>query len=145
MTMSIRRLHHLPLLCVLLVSLLSSPVGSLGYVWCVGADGQATLEIAAAGDCSMDSPALRADDSPALTAGPDDCGPCHDISSTPRWSSVRTRNLDTPVSPPAGQAAVIATTDLSLSGQLLINLFPVEPPPRVSEPILQHRTIVLLI
>jgi len=146
-TMFIRRLHKLPFLCLLVLSLLTSPASSLGYVWCVSADGQATLETALVGDCGMDAPALQAEGSPvlALTAATDDCGPCHDISHTPRWGSARSRNTEVPVSIPAPLVPFVVAAHDSLTGRFLNSSFFVDPTPRTPDPILHHRTIVLLI
>jgi hypothetical protein len=144
MTMFIRRPHKLPVLCLLVLSLLTSPASSFGYVWCVSADGQATLETALGGDCGMDT-ATGDSPEPSLAAEDDDCGPCHDVSVAHQWGSPRNRQSETPVSIPAELASVIVATHLSLSERLPINPLAVDPTPRTPEPILHHRTIVLLI
>lgn len=147
MTMFIRRLHKLPLLCLLVLSLLTSPLSSLGYVWCLDADGHATLEAAVAGDCGLDKPAPTTTDHPALslTGGDDDCGPCLDVSPSHQWGSPRSRQVDTPSSFAAEFSPVTVATYSKLT-QLSLNNHPSAATiPRTPDPILHHRTIVLLI
>ncbi|MCM2264423.1 MAG: hypothetical protein NDI73_04430 [Desulfuromonadales bacterium] len=145
MTMLIRRLHKLPFLCLLVLSLLTSPASSLGYVWCLSADGHAALEAAMAGDCGMDNPAPIPVDTPdpALTVE-DDCGPCLDVSTSHQWGSPRSRQEETAVSIPAEFAPVAMAEYPSLPDPVL-NRPAVDAIPRTPDPILHHRTIVLLI
>ena len=147
MTMLIRRLHKLPLLGLLVLSLLTSPLSSLGYVWCLDADGHATLEAAVAGDCGLDNPAPTTADplTPSLTGGGDDCGPCLDVSPSHQWGSPRTRLADTPSCCPAEFAPVTVVRSSKLPELSLNNHPTADTIPRTPEPILHHRTIVLLI
>jgi hypothetical protein len=147
MTMFIRRLHNLPILCLLILCLLSSTASTSGYVWCVSSDGHATLEGAVAGDCGLDNPtpATNGITSTSLSIGTDDCGPCLDVSPSHQWGSPRPRHDGCPVSVPAEFApvAIVAYTSLPVRSQ---TSHPVAAPtPRTPEPILHHRTIVLLI
>jgi hypothetical protein len=147
--MTIRRFPHLPLLCVLVLCLLTSPVSPFGYVWCLNADGHVELEAARADDCSLDCPPLSAGNPPTFTidAEASGCGPCLDVSTTLQWGSVRGRDsrggspvsLPTPFTPPAVAAHTPQASNLLTKGLVA------ETSPRISEPILHHRTIVLLI
>ena len=145
--MLIRRLHKLSFQCLLVLSLLTSPVSSLGYVWCLSADGHATLEAAMAGDCGLDTPAPTTTDTftPSLTGGADDCGPCLDVSPSHQWGAPRSRQGDTPVSLPAEFATVTVAAHTPLPDRILNNRPPVDAIPRTPDPILHHRTIVLLV
>jgi len=147
MPMVIRRLHKLSILCLLILCLLTSQASTLGYVWCVTADGHAALEEAIAGDCGFDNPPPSTDGitSTALTIGANDCGPCLDISPSHQWGSPRTRQEEAPVSVPAEFAPVTVAAYISSPDHLQTNPFAVTPPPRIPAPILHHRTIVLLI
>jgi hypothetical protein len=147
MTLFIRRLHNLPILCLLILCLLTSPSVSFGYVWCVSADGHATLEEAVAGDCGLDNPPLAAGGTslPSLAASGDDCGPCLDVSPSRQWGSPRGRQNETPVSIPAEFAQVAVVAQTPLPGRLQTNHFVANPILRTPETILSHRTIVLLI
>ena len=147
LTMLIRRLHKLSFQCLLVLSLLTSPVSSLGYVWCLSADGHATLEAAMAGDCGLDNQfPLTADTlTPTLTGGADDCGPCLDVSPSHQWGTPRSRQGDTPVSLPAELATVTVAAHTPLPDRILNNRPPVDAIPRTPDPILHHRTIVLLV
>ena len=145
--MLIRRLHKLSFQCLLVLSLLTSPVSSFGYVWCLDADGHATLEAAMAGDCGLDNPAPTTADplTPSLTGGVDDCGPCLDVSPSHQWGSPRSRQADTPSSCPAEFSPVTLARYSKLPDLSLNNHPPVGTIPRTPDPILHHRTIVLLI
>ena len=147
MTMLIRHLHNLPILCLLILCLLTSPVSAFGYVWCVSADGHAVLEEAMAGDCGLDNPTPATDGNtaPALTIGADDCGPCLDISPAHQWGSPRTRQEQSPASIPAEFAPVAVVSSIPLPDRHQTSHFVATSPPRTPEPILHHRTIVLLI
>lgn len=147
MPMSLRRLLQLPLLCVLVLSLLASPMSDLGYVWCLSADGHASVETAVAGDCGGSAPArlgfdLCADSS---AGDDDDCGPCLDVSSAPSWGSSRSRDCDSPASLPVPSAAFAAAALPHRSARALSIGHVAEPTQRTPEAIRSHRTIVLLI
>ena len=145
MTMSIRLLLKMPLLCLLTLCLLTSPAISFGYVWCVSADGHAMLETAFSCDCCEGSLVPRATDCPnvTLTGNTDCCGPCLAVPAAPCWSSPPTRNTEAPVSIPAAHAPVVVVTQLSLADRFLTNHLVIDPPPRTSDSLLQLRTIVL--
>ena len=143
--MTFRRLPKLSLLCLLTICLLTSPAISLGYVWCVSADGHAMLETAFSCDCCKGSPVPRATGCPqvTLTANTDCCGPCLMVPTAPCWSSAPTRNAEAPASIPAAHAPVVVVTQLSLADRFLTNHLVIDPPPRTSDSILHLRTIVL--
>jgi len=147
MPMSIRRLLQPPLLCVLILSLLVSPVSALGYVWCLSADGHASVETAVAGDCGGSAPTRFAHDLCAdpPAGGDGDCGPCLDISSAPSWGSSRSRDSGSPASIPVASAAFAAAALPPLSARALSIGHVAEPTLRTAEAIRSHRTIVLLI
>jgi hypothetical protein len=147
MTMFIRRLHKLPLLSLLVLSLLTSPLSSLGYVWCLSADGHATLEAAMAGDCGLDDLAPTGANTPvaAWTGGGDDCGPCLDVSPSHQWGSPRSRQADTSSSFATELSPVTVATYSKLPDLSLNNHRTAATIPRTPDPILHHRTIVLLI
>ncbi|MHB8708144.1 MAG: hypothetical protein ACYC9I_04665 [Desulfuromonadales bacterium] len=142
-----RRLHYLPILCVLVIGLLTSPLRPFGYVWCLGADGHVELETATAGDCDRAIPALITVDCSAPTLGgdEDDCGSCLDISPLPQWGSTRGRDSDTPANLPALPAPVDVAAFNHPDIAILKNGLVTEDSPRVYELILQHRTTILLI
>jgi hypothetical protein len=152
MTMHIRRLHKLPLLCLLVLCLLTSPASSFGYVWCVSDAGHATLETASDDVCSLDLPTRLVGDFPILTLNADandcdpyPCGPCRDISNTLRWGPASDHDTETAVSIPASHASVIVATLLSLPDRFLTSRLAADLTPRTPDSILYHRTIVLLI
>ncbi|AMV73442.1 hypothetical protein DBW_3135 [Desulfuromonas sp. DDH964] len=142
-----RRRFHLPLLCLLLLSLVTSGARVSGHVWCLSTDGQATLEAALANDCSMDGAAARSGAPPhiALEAGDEDCDHYLDISSSFKWGSPRVRDLTSHFDLPALPAIVPAAFTASPTGAARVASHTPHVPPRLSAQIRQHRTIVLLI
>jgi hypothetical protein len=147
MTALIRRFHNFPVLCLLVLSLLSSPISALGYVWCFSAEGYAALETAMAGDCGADSPTLVLEDiiTPSLTTGEDDCGPCLDVSASYQYGAPNGREDEIFIFSLAESTAVSVDAHIPLPERSLNkNLF-TDQSPRISDLILQHRTIVLLI
>lgn len=135
------------LAALLLVVLLPVGINAEAVVFCLGADGHAVVETVVAGDCSVDcgTPAPVEVLPPAMKDGDDGCGPCLDISSSHQWGSPRTsddcRHLDLPVILPQVAVAIANDAIIQLTNHGLI----IEPPPRIPEPILLHRTTVLLI
>ncbi len=142
--MSIRRLHFVPLLWVLVLSLLASPARPFGYVWCLGEDGHATMETARAGNCDGDAAALPAENlaAPALTGAADNCGACLDISPAPRWGTARVRTIDASKAlPDAHVPALVGHHDRPA---WFLNEQPrTDSPPRPPATLRHHRTIVL--
>jgi hypothetical protein len=132
---------------LLLVALLPGGINAEAVVFCLGADGHAVVETVVAGTCGVDcnAPAPAEVLPPAMKDGDDGCGPCLDISSSHQWGSPRTFadsiHIDLPVT--LLQAAVAIANDAVL--QPINNGLIVEPAPRIPEPILLHRTTVLLI
>ena len=145
--MLIRQLLQLSLQCLLVLNLVTSPASSLGYVWCLSADGRASLEAAMAGDCGLNNlvPTTADAPGPALTGGVDDCGPCLDISPSQQWGSPRSRQDGNPVSCPSEFAAVTVAAHPPVPERILNNPSVADVILRTPDPILLHRTIVLLI
>lgn len=147
--MLIRRLLHLPLLSALLLCLLASPSGAFGFIWCIGADGHshASLQTDQAEECGDPRPAAPADTQHALRWG-DDPQPhddCLHIAITGQIGMAGGRDHYPLDEAPATSGSPVPTVFTpQICQELAAGLFP-EPPPRTSEPILQHRTIVLLI
>ena len=152
MTLHIRRLHKLPLVCLLVLCLLTSPASSFGYVWCVSDAGHATLETALDGVCSLDLPTRPVGDFPILTLNADandcdpyPCGPCRDISNTLVWGPASGHDTETNISILASDAPAIVATHISLPDRFLLNHRATDITLRTPDSILYHRTIVLLI
>lgn len=148
MTISIRRLRLLPLLCVLLLCLLSSPGGALGFVWCIGADGHshATPITGPATDCCSAAATTHADGHPpGLLDNADDHGQCLHFAVTGQLGTGSSRDGRTLDDSPATSRAPTFIPAQSGSAQGLSNGLIPDAPPRVSEPLLHHRTTVLLI
>jgi hypothetical protein len=146
--MSVRRLHHIPLLCLLIISLLISPAVMSGYVWCVTEDGHGFLEEAIAGDCAAGNHGEAAANiaSAALSSEDDDgCGPCLDISTSHHWGNSRSRQDELQVSLLVGVAPTTVVAPVLLPDRDLNNHRVVETSPRIPDPLLHHRTTVLLI
>ena len=145
--MMFRRILHLPLACLLALSLLTNPVGAYGYVWCLGDDGHAVVETAMAGDCKVDCDAPFSANAPLLSVDADDdgCGPCLDVSTSHQYRTPNNRDDETLIISLAEAAPVVVAVHMPLPElSLNSNLF-TDPPPRIPDLILLHRTTVLLI
>jgi hypothetical protein len=148
MTMSIRRFRHLPLLCALVLCLLTSPGGALGFVWCIGADGHshATPLTAADRDCCSAAQATHADGhASGLTDNAEDHGQCLHVAVTGQLGAGSSRDGQALDEAPATNRSPLFTSLQPWSGELLTNGLIPDASPRVSEPLLLHRTTVLLI
>lgn len=81
----------------------------------------------------------------ARETGAGNCGPCLDITSSAPWGSTRSRDKGQSAASPVPQSPVVVNVPVHPTERFLTNrLFP-DPSPRVPQPILHHRTVVLLI
>jgi hypothetical protein len=140
-----RRLHHIPLLCLLIISLLMNPAVTSDHV---STDGHSFLEGAIAGNRVSDNH----DEETANTASSalssekaECCGPCLGISTSHYWRNSRTRQGDLPVRLLVGTALTTVAAPVPLPERNLNPHRLVAASPRIPDPILHHRTIVLLI
>jgi hypothetical protein len=143
-----RRTFHLPLVCLLIFSLLTTSASASGYIWCVSADGDhAALEFAQSGDCSLDNcvPAEDGATALALKIAADDCGPCLDISASHQWNVSRCRQNDAPLNIPADSPPVVVAACLPPAERTIPSHWLVDRNARTSGQLVHHRTIVLLI
>ena len=137
---------YLALFVGLLVFLFTGQSGVQGYVWCLGEDGHTALEYvennscasAPTEDCHADE-ALAHDD----LAQEDHCGPCLDIAASLEATSSR-HKLDKFVDVPVGLPVTFQTLSDPLLAKVLTNDLLAQPPPRISQTLLHHRTVVLL-
>ena len=138
---------HLPLACLLALCLLTNPVSAYGYVWCLGADGHAEMETAMAGDCAVACDVAFSAKAPLVSvdADADGCGPCLDISTSHQYHTPNNRGDETLILSLAEAAPVIVTVHLPLPERSLNSHHFTDPPPRIPDLILHHRTTVLLI
>lgn len=147
--MSFRRPFDLILTCLLTISLLANSASMASYVWCVNADGDhSTLEFTPAGDCFQGEcvPPTGHVTAATLAEKDDDCGPCLDISSSHQGNISRSRHGEFSVEVPAGTITpALMVSRLLLPESILNTPGIVAFPPRIPEPILLHRTTVLLI
>lgn len=147
--MSFRRLINQLFACLLIIGLLASSASASNYVWCVSADGDhSVLEFAPSGDCSQDdcAPATDGIAVSALEADTaDGCGPCLDVSSAHQWNVSRSRAGDLSDDLPATLPLVVLEVFNPLPERLSNPHRLLDPPPRIPEQILHHRTTVLLI
>jgi len=147
--MSFWRVINQLLACLLIIGLLASSTGASSYVWCVSADGDhAALEFVPSGDCSQDDCAPAADGIAVSTIEADTadgCGPCLDVSSAHQWNVSRSRAGDFSVDLPAILPLVVLDVFNPLPERLINPHRLLDPPPRIPDQILHHRTTVLLI
>jgi len=131
----------------LLIFLLTGQIGVQGYVWCLGEDGHAALEYAAGGSCG---PGAQPQDQDChgevifdLPSQEEHCGPCLDIPHSLNAISKRTQDHKDFQSHILFQSTAQVSAIPAFSRTLTANLYP-QPPPRISQAILSHRTVVLL-
>jgi len=144
------RLNSLPLILALGICLLAGPFSSAGYVWCLGIDGHIHAKNTGGSakehcDPHQDAPAGRQDHGPSLSPGPSNPGQCMHIAVAAQWGTGSSRDsqvLDETTL--AIQPSTSVAADL-LPASSLTNGLIVAFTPRTPEPILLHRTIVLLI
>ena len=142
--------YLLTLVC-LLVLLLTGQTSVQGYVWCLSKDGRAALEYAGTSACGTEKRQLQAgpdhhaehrEDEANHFDSDSHCGPCLDIPATLEATSSRQQQPDdlalTGLPVPAVRAAAPVFV------QILTNDLLAHPPPRLSQTILIHRTVVLL-
>jgi hypothetical protein len=139
-------------LSLILVSLLSGSLSAQTLVLCVGDDRHAAFESASFGACDGGkvSPPLSTPPTNLLPAGSQlieelHCGPCLDVLLSYELGSLRSRQSETPASIPAELPPIVTTAHLLLPHQLTSDPVLFAPTPRTPEPLLHHRTVVLLI
>lgn len=128
----------------LAATLLSLP----GYAWCFGDDGHLDVKyIAASGSAAEVSAPTRSDQHEGLSLAQSDeehCGPCLNFVIQLN-DATATKRLENRA--PVSIGAIAISTLPSLSAQtvkmVIGNLLP-QPPPRIAQSILHHRTVVLL-
>ena len=145
MSLTKHQFLRVPLLFVLLLCLLAS---QNGYTWCIGADvhNHARSTLGPVGECCGSDQATHCDDQEqGLDVSPDEHGQCLHIAVSTPWDQRSTRDsLVLDESAAAPREPILAATGL-LPAPLLTNGLIPETSPRVPEPILRHRTTVLLI
>ena len=146
--MSSHRLYHLPLLCVLVLCLLTGPGGALGFIWCLGADGHnhakaVTGPVEAC--CEPHQPTAPEDCDSGLAAAANDHDQCLHITATGQLGRGSSRDHHSLDETPAATLVSALPSRLSLFEQDLSNGLTPENSLRVAETLLYHRTTVLLI
>lgn len=146
--MPTRRLYHLPLLCVLFLCLLASPGGALGFVWCLGADGHnhAKAMTGPGGECCQPHQPAHPDECDSgLAAAASEHDQCLHISANGQLGRGSSRDHHSFDATPATTRVAAQISLPPLLEQYLSNGLTPENSLRVSETLLYHRTIVLLI
>lgn len=139
--------RHIVSLVALLIFLLTGQTGVQGYVWCLGEDGHTALEYAeyvtcGPGDVDADRDCHTGDGLTEHHLGDDHCGPCLDIQTTHDAASRRSQDGEgapSSITVPVNAGILSATVlQQARTASLLA-----QPPPRISQAILAHRTTVL--
>lgn len=140
--------QHTVAIMSLLLFLLAGQTSVQGYVWCLDADGHVKLEMAGSNKCdphALQPPGEECqEDKESLgdVSHEDHCGPCLDIPHSIETTSRNQQLKD--LTPPAGLTpATLVLNQPALTRYLTSNHLS-QPPPRVSQTILAHRTVVLL-
>jgi len=144
-----RNPFHTIIACLsLTLMFLTGPAGAQAYVWCLGEDGHAALERAADKACAagadIQDRACHGEGALELSLQKKGCGPCYDLAATFDAASRRIQDHFKSFSPQGNVPAVALVFSSPARVRVLTaNLFP-QPPPRVDQTLLAHRTVVLL-
>jgi hypothetical protein len=136
-------------LLVLLPAFLTIGVSEgLGFSWCYGDDGHVELELASPDGCgdnaSKQEAAPHCDEKAGLTSDEDHCGPCLDFAIE-SGAPLASKRLEKQTPPAIDIATLISQRPtLSTNSKTVVNNLAPQPPPRISQTILTHRTVVLL-
>ncbi len=134
---------------LLLVAFLSTSMGTLlGYAWCVGDDGHVEVSYTTgAGCCADDLDGATVDryDAPSLSqANAKGCGLCLDFSAQQSEGVVFKRIKRTSTASLGVLSANSSSAKTMQNTKLVaVDLMP-QPPPRIAQTLLAHRTVVLL-
>ncbi|BCA80864.1 hypothetical protein [Desulfuromonas sp. AOP6] len=138
--------YLLALVC-LLVFLLTGQASVQGYVLCIGADGHTALEFAGNKACNPKKSPLPVghdhhEEEASHFDGDSHCGPCLDIPATLELTSSRQQQSDDLATAALPLPVPFVAAPVFVS--ILTNDLLAHPPPRLSQSILIHRTVVLL-
>lgn len=129
----------------LLVSIGSEP----GYAWCFGEDGHSEIEqitIMGCGDNQEELKEAFKHDTTSLYNSDDECcGPCLDLSAQQHEASLSKRLKKLLSIPLEGITPNVFPQIFAQKIDLVAGNLASQPPPRISQRILAHRTIVLLV
>ena len=134
---------------LLIPAFLIVSIGSVpGYAWCFGEDGHSEIEEATIAGCSdnqFEPKEFIKYDTPTLHGSENEhCGPCLDFSaqqSETVFSKRLKKILQTPVDTIKQD---VSPQNFSQTVKLIAVNLASQPPPRISQTILAHRTVVLL-
>lgn len=129
----------------LLVSIGSEP----GYAWCFGEDGHSEIEQITAMGCGDNQEELKEAfkyDTTSLHNSDDECcGPCLDLSAQQHEATFSKRLKKLLSGPIDAISPNVLPQVIDQSVELIAGNLASQPPPSISQTILAHRTIVLLI
>jgi len=128
--------------------LIASAGDMLGYAWCLGEDGHVEINYVTSNGCCdsnfENSHSARPDVATLHQSSDNHCGSCLDFSTQPNEAVFSKRLKRTS----SGSINAISSNSFpSISAQnakLVVGNLASQPPPRISQTILAHRTVVLL-
>ena len=134
---------------LLLVAFLMTSVGTLlGYAWCVGDDGHVEVSYATGSGCCDDGHELSSAiqyDTPSLSQASDDhCGLCLDFTAQQSDAVFFKRFKKTLTIPVETLSSNNSSLSIIYSTKLVVDAPLPQPPPRIAQFLLVHRTVVLL-
>jgi hypothetical protein len=130
----------------LMIFLLSGQAGVQGYVLCLGENGHAALEYVDVSGCGAGEQQGHQDcqeENRDLHSHEEHCGPCLDLPASLEAASRRTQDHEDLTAQAWFPSALQVSPLPTFIRILTASLYP-QPPPRVSQTILAHRTVVLL-
>lgn len=139
-----RTIKHL-LVCLLVIGLLAKTTGMVGFAQSARAHGDPSgLEVTSASACPGGGTQVNDETSmPGFETGKDVCNPR--LDDPPYWRTKRSRGLNVKLILPPPVVGTTGVVPSLVGSQILHDHFPSSPPSRISETILLHRTVVLLV
>ena len=132
---------------ILLLTFVLTTVGSVpGFAWCIGEDGHFEIEYIATGDFGggVTGSSGNMTGESSIQIDEDHCGPCLDfIFQSHEAMSANRPHHKTSKSHDVFALKIFPSITCQTVKLVVGNLVP-QPPPRISQAILEHRTIVLL-
>lgn len=138
-----RKISNFILLLTFVLTALSSVPG---FAWCIGEDGHFEIEYVIDGNCDTASSSSGGTAVvSSLHIDEDHCGSCLDVYLQPHdVFSAKRLNYEALNAPDVFALGTILSSTSQADRQVKTNLVP-QPPPRILQSILNHRTTVLLI
>ncbi len=147
-TMKLITFSKIAALLLLPAFLIASAGDMLGYTWCLGDNGHVEVKYVTSNSCCdtnfEDSHSVRPGVATLHQSSDNHCGSCLDFSTQPN-EAVFSKRLKRVSSDSINTISSNSFPSISTqNAKLVVGNLALQPPPRISQTILAHRTVVLL-